>query len=147
MSSRTAELVDAALAALDEGAPATVAQQLDMLVELAMGLQTRPRQPADVDAALELYTRALALCPPEAFLLRARIAARRATALQASPTGGTPALMEARDHLEMARAVLRDHGTPEELAEVEMNLGLVLQSLAGEGRVPLRDAVSAYQRA
>ncbi|MDE2017541.1 MAG: hypothetical protein KGI57_07545, partial [Hyphomicrobiales bacterium] len=36
---------------------------------------------------------------------------------------------------------------PEEVAEAEMNLGLALQSLAGAGRAPIKDAIGAYQRA
>lgn len=146
MTVRATEEVQAALSALEDPSWSD-AQKVDMLVEIAMGLQTQPRQPADLHAALDLYDRALHLSAPTDYLVRARITARRATALHSSPGGGVPALLEARDGLEMARAVLRDHGEPEELAEAEMNLGLVLQSLAGEGKAPLKDAISAYQRA
>jgi tetratricopeptide (TPR) repeat protein len=38
-------------------------------------------------------------------------------------------------------------GTPAEVAEAEMNLGLCLQHLAGAGRARLPDAIAAYQRA
>jgi tetratricopeptide (TPR) repeat protein len=42
---------------------------------------------------------------------------------------------------------LTEFGRPEEVAEAEINLGLVLQCLAGVGRAPMGEAVAAYQRA
>ena len=43
--------------------------------------------------------------------------------------------------------ILVNCGRPEEIAEAEMNLGLVVQNLAGAGRARITDAISAYQRA
>jgi tetratricopeptide (TPR) repeat protein len=40
-----------------------------------------------------------------------------------------------------------DFGQPEELAEAEMNLGVVVQNLAGAGHGRVTDAIGAYQRA
>ena len=43
--------------------------------------------------------------------------------------------------------VLEERGAPEEVAEAQMNLGLVLQGLVGFGLAELKDAVQLYQRA
>ena len=80
-------------------------------------------------------------------MLKARITARKATALQAIP-GEDPAFLEqARDAYQSVLPIFNSHGSPEELAELEMNLGLVLQSLAGLHRARITDAIAAYQRA
>lgn len=43
--------------------------------------------------------------------------------------------------------MLRAEGRPEEVAELEMNIGVVLQNLASMGRARITDAIAAYQRA
>ena len=79
-------------------------------------------------------------------LLKARITARKATAWQAMP-GDDPTFLElARDAYKSVLPIFQSQGTPEELAELEMNFGLVLQSLAGLRRGRITDAISAYQR-
>ena len=142
---RVEDLVRAALtAAQDECAP--VVERAEMLTELAMGLQRRPKTPEHLHAAVRLYDHALALCPVDAPLLSARITARKGTALQAIPESGTTWLAQARAAYEAALPVLARLGTGEEVAEAEMNLGLVLQQLAGVGRARISDAIAAYQR-
>ncbi|MEM1264174.1 MAG: hypothetical protein AAGH76_17375 [Pseudomonadota bacterium] len=121
--------------------------QVDMLVEIAMGLQQQPKSPAQLHNAVALYDKALEKCPEHDLLLAARIQARRATALQAIPETGSECLLQAQAGLETALVTLTEHGKPEEVAEVNMNLGLVLQSLAGMQQAKLTDAISAYQRA
>jgi tetratricopeptide (TPR) repeat protein len=138
--------LEAALAAAGD-ASATPAERAEMLMEIAMGLQQRPKTPDHLSGAVALYDRALSLCPPDERLLRVRLSARRATALQAMPEEGTEAIEEARLALEEAIPALAELGGPEEVAEAEMNLGLVLQYLAGLGRARLSDAIAAYQRA
>jgi tetratricopeptide (TPR) repeat protein len=118
-----------------------------MLMEIAMGLQQQPKSPDQLHSAVTLYDKALAICPDDTRLLRARIQARKATALQAIPEQGTVSLEQARAVFEEAIPTLIDFGKPEELAEAEMNLGLVVQNLAGAGRARITDAISAYQRA
>lgn len=146
MSGRVVEEVRAALSAA-VNADANEVERAEMLMELAMGVQQRPKSTDQLQSAVALYDEALALCPDEERLLRARILARKGTALQAIPEEGTQALETARAVYDEARATLSDCGLPEELAEVEMNLGLVLQNLAGAGRARITDAISAYQRA
>ena len=140
-----AELQAALNAANDEGA--SPVERTEMLMEIAMGLQLRPKAPEQLIAAVELYQRALDLCPAGERLLRARITARKATALQALPGEGAESLQAAREAHETALALLRDGGRAEEVAEVEMNLGLVIQTLASLNRARITDAIAAYQRA
>jgi tetratricopeptide (TPR) repeat protein len=135
-----------ALRAADDPA-ATPVERAEMLMEIALELQQRPKSAEHLDGAVALYERALELVPGDERLLRARLSARRATALQAMPEEGTAALEEARRGYEGAIPILTEFGRPEEVAEAEINLGLVLQCLAGVGRAPMGDAVAAYQRA
>jgi tetratricopeptide (TPR) repeat protein len=139
------ELRAALLAAQDESFSA--AERAEMLMEIAMGLQQRPRSVAYLEAAVQLYERAGALCPGEQRLLRARISARCATALQALPDDDGAGLIKARDLYQQILPIFIAQGLAEEVAETEMNLGLVLQTLAGAGRARITDAISAYQRA
>jgi tetratricopeptide (TPR) repeat protein len=146
MADRLEDEIRAAVAAADDE-NASPTERAEMLMEIALGLQQRPKSPEHLAAAADLYARALTLCPASEPLLAARITARRGTALQAMPEEGVTLLEEARDAFARAIPVLREHGRPEEVAEAEMNAGLVLQSLAGAGRALITDAISAYQRA
>lgn len=145
-SSLSASQYDAALAAVESDA-ATAEEKAEMLMEIAMGMQTRPKTPADLERAVALYERALATCPEDAPLLRARVSARMGTALQALPDGGIDALHRAQFAFEAALPVLEAKGKPAEGAETQMNLGLALQSLAASGAARLTDAVQCYHRA
>jgi tetratricopeptide (TPR) repeat protein len=146
MVNRFEDQVRAALSvAADESTPAE--ERAEMLMEMAMDLQVKPKSPEQLLAAVSLYDKALEICPAREELLTARIAARKATALQAVPESGTVSLEQARAIYERVLPVLAQSGTAEECAEAEMNLGLVLQSLADAGRARLTDAISAYQRA
>lgn len=151
------ELVDPTTGRLDDlmriahaaahDASSTAVERAEMLVELAMGLQRRPKTPQHLTAAIELYEQALSLCPQDDPLLRARITARKGTALQAVPEQGTRFLEQARTAYEQCLPLLTRFGGPEETAEAEMNLGLVLQHLAGCARASITEAIAAYQRA
>jgi tetratricopeptide (TPR) repeat protein len=145
MPSRAESEVEAALAAV-AAEEATVGEKVEMLMEMAIGLQTRPRSPDDLHKAVLLYDKALETCPADHYVLRGRIHARLATALQAIPTDDLAPLKDARRNLESARDILKHDGTPEERAEIEMNLGLVLQTLACAGAAPITEAIAAYQR-
>lgn len=138
--------LEAALAAADE-ADATPEERAEMLMEIAMGLQLRPKSAQQLRDAVALYERALTIVPEQAPLLRARISARLGTALQTLPDGGAEALDRARGCFCAALEVLLARGQPEEVAEAELNQGLVLQSLAGQGRGRITEAIAAYHRA
>jgi tetratricopeptide (TPR) repeat protein len=146
MLSRAESEVQAALAAVEAEA-ASLTEKIEMLMEMAMGLQIRPKTADDLQQAILLYEKALTLCPAELFLLRGRLHARLATALQALPADDLSPLKQAQRNLEAARDILRHDGGAEEMAEIEMNLGLVLQSLANVNAAPITAAISAYQRA
>jgi tetratricopeptide (TPR) repeat protein len=145
-SDRVADEVRAALAAAED-ASAQPSERAEMLMEIAMGLQQRPKTAEQLHSAVALYDKALAVCPEAEPLLRARITARKGTALQAIPERGTTFLEQARAAFEEAMPTLIHLGRPEELAEAEMNLGVVVQNLCGAGRARITDAISAYQRA
>ncbi len=106
-----------------------------------------PKGPEQLIDAISLYERALVLCPEEEILLNARLHARKATALQMVPSEEPGYLLQARDELETALKVLSLHGLAEEVAEAEMNLGLIMQSLAPLNRAKITDAIALYQRA
>lgn len=137
---------DAAIAAAESEA-ASPEEKAEMLMEIAMGMQMRPKTVDQLHQAVALYERALTACPYDAPLLQARVRSRMGTALQALPNGGTAALYKAQACYEEALPVLRAKGKPEEAAEADMNLGLVQQSLAGVGAGRIHDAMQCYHRA
>ncbi len=146
MASRAEIEVQAAFAAV-EAEDATLGEKIEMLMEIAMSLQLRPKTPDDLHQAVLLYEKAFQLCPDELDLLRGRLHARLATALQAMPSNDLNYLKAAKWHLETAQEILKHDALKEEMAEIEMNLGLVLQSLANANAAPITAAISAYQRA
>lgn len=122
-------------------------EKVDLLIQIATGLQQKPKSPQQLFNAVTLYDKALELCPENETLLAARTRARKGTALQAIPDDSTEYLFKAQAEFETALPVLNQAGTAEEAAEAEMNLGLVLQSLAGMHAVPITESIKAYQRA
>jgi len=123
------------------------AEKAEMLMEIAMGLQQKPKALEDLDAAVTLYEKALEICPADMALLSARIRARLGTVLMVLPSDGPDSLEGARDAFATALQTLTDEGSNEEVAEAEMNLGLALQNLAAMHRARIQDAIAAYQRA
>jgi tetratricopeptide (TPR) repeat protein len=146
MQTLTQAQLQAALAAAEDDSAAPE-ERAEMLMEIAMGLQQRPDSAQQLHDAVRLYRRGLELAPPPAALLRARLGARLATALQALPDGGHASLEQALEALRAALPVLEARGRPEEAAEAELNQGLMLQALAGSGRARIQDAINAYLRA
>ena len=144
--SRTPEQVDAAMRMVEE-AQGTPVEKAEMLMEIAMSLQQKPKEASDIEAAVTLYETALSLNMKDLPLLAARIRARMATALMIIPSEDTLPLERARDELETALGTLTAEGSDEEIAEAEMNLGLVLQNLAPFHKARIQDSISAYQRA
>ncbi len=144
--SRTKQQVDAALAAVED-ANASDADKAQMLTEIAMGLQQSPREASDLFAAIDLYRKALTLVPAGETLAAARIRARMATALMAMPSHSASEMQQARSEITVALATLTAEGSEAEIAEAEMNLGLICQTLAGMRLLPIQAAISAYQRA
>ena len=136
---------EAALSAAED-ADASPEERAEMLMEIAMGMQARPKSPQQLIDAVSLYQRARDVAPPQAVLLKARIVARMGTALQAVPDSSADSLEQALQCFQSAIQTLQLHGKPEEVAEAELNQGLVMQALTGLGRGRITDAISAYHR-
>ncbi|WP_017716712.1 hypothetical protein [Kamptonema formosum] len=142
----TGAAVRAALAAI-ESESATAVEKIEMLLEMALGFQKKPKSAEELQDAIFLYQRALALCGEEYPLLRARATAGMGTALRAIPSEGAQLLVQAREAYEAALPILQEFASPEEVAEAQMNLGLVLQSLVPFNLARTGDSIQAYQRA
>ena len=133
-----------ALAAVEAG-DHSLSEQIDMLVEIAMRLQNSPRDVGQLQAAIQLYDRALSLLGENDQLAQARVMARRATALMQLPEVDAETVKALLTDLQQAADTLHAEGGKEEAAECDMNLGLALQSSGQVGSLPR--AIQAYQRA
>ena len=129
-----------------ESEAGTQSEKAEMLMEVAMGLQQKPERTEDIEAAVELYRLAMEIAPEGETLGVARIRARMATALMAVPSEDATELKQAKTEIETALSVLTAEGSGPEIAEAEMNLGLICQTLAGMHMLPIQPAISAYQR-
>jgi tetratricopeptide (TPR) repeat protein len=134
-----------ALAALDRD-NYTVQEKIDMLIEIAMAIQTRPKTAGQLFEAITLYDQAFRLCTEDAILLKARIKARKATALQVVPGETSDHLFEAQKLLLDALPIISEFGSSQEAAEAQLNLGLTHQALASCGKGKITDAIDCYQR-
>ena len=128
-----------------EDPQASPEERAEMLMEIAMSLQLKPKSPRQLRDAVTLYGRALEQQPSA--LLAARIRSRMGTALQSIPQGSGDTLKQASQCYESAMSELVANGKPEEGAEAQMNLGLALQGLAGLGMARIQDAIQCYHRA
>ena len=126
---------------------ATQAEKIEMLMEIAMGLQQKPKTPNDILDAIALYEEGIALCGDDTILLKARVGARLATAQMHFPADDTSYLQNARANIE---AALENPTHPRKslgrLLEAEMNYGLILQNLSSVHQARIQDCISAYQR-
>lgn len=146
-SNRLSDVQFRAAMATAESCDANDSEKVEMLMEIAMGLQLKPKSIHDLRQAVSLYDKAVSLCPPHENLLKARVQARLATALNAITEIVPDNLYKAQEALDSAIAVFKKHGSEEELAEAELNLGLTLQTLAALGRCKISEAINAYLRA
>lgn len=138
--------IKAALAAI-ESDEASLSEKVEMLIEMAVGLQEKPKSSQQLEDAVFLYHRGLELCPPDYSLLRARCLSGMGTALRTIPAEGARLLLEAKIAYETALPMLERYASPEEVAEVHMNMGVVLQGLVPFREATMQDAIKAYQRA
>ncbi len=127
-----------------ERADASPQDKLQMLLQLAQGLERAARGPAEYALAGRLYDQAMNWCRRP--LDQARVEVARAAAMSLNPAADLADLEQARDQLEAALPGLAE-GSEEEQAAAQMSLGLILQSLAAERRASIQDAISAYQSA
>ncbi|HIK03745.1 MAG TPA: hypothetical protein IGS40_03365 [Trichormus sp. M33_DOE_039] len=142
----TDSTVKAALAAITSES-ATTAEKIQMLIELAQSLQKKPKTPQDLWNAVELYQQANKLCDVDYPLWKARSQAGMAGALKSIPDVGAELLLRAKACYEEALPILKQLATPIEVAELQMNLGLVLQSLVPFNLARIADSIAMYQEA
>ncbi|BCL34821.1 hypothetical protein [Nostoc sp. MS1] len=142
----TDSTVKAAMAAIASES-ATTEEKIQMLIELAQGLQKKPKTPDDLWNAVELYQQAIKMCGTDYSLWKARSQAGMAGALKSIPEAGAELLLQAKAGYEEALPILQQLAVPEEIAEAQMNLGLVLQSLVAFNAARITDSIAAYQEA
>jgi tetratricopeptide (TPR) repeat protein len=145
-SSITDSFVKAAIAAISSES-ATTAEKIQMLMEIATGLQKKPKTSQDLRHAIGLFDRAYQMCGEEYVLLKARAKVGKAGALQMIPNGDSQILQEARADYEEALPILQQLATAEEVAAAQMNLGLVLQSLVPENLARISESIHFYHEA
>lgn len=142
----TDSTVKAAIAAIASES-ATTQEKIDMLIELAQGLQKKPQNAQDLWSAIALYKRATEMCSDDYPLMKARAKVGMAGALRTIPDEGTELLLEAKAAYVEALPILQQLASKEELAEAQMNFGLVLQSLVPFNLAQIADSIKAYQEA
>ncbi|QSJ17636.1 hypothetical protein JYQ62_01785 [Nostoc sp. UHCC 0702] len=142
----TDSALKAAIAAMASES-ATPEEKIQMLIEMAQGFQKKPKTAQDLRNAVGLYYRAYEMSGEEYPLLKARAKAGMAGTLQAIPDGGTELLLQAKASYEEALPILQQLASPEEVAEAQMNLGLVLQSLVPFNLARMTDSIQAYHEA
>lgn len=144
--SMTDSAVKAAMAVIASSS-ATTQEKIEMLIEMAQGFQKKPKTAQDLWNAVSLCHQAHDLCAEDNLLWKARAKAGMATALKAIPDVGEQLLLEAKQRLEEALPILLEFAPQEEVAEAQMNLGLVLQSLVPFNLARMTDSIQAYQKA
>ncbi len=138
--------VTAAIAAIASESVKTE-EKIQMLIEMAQGFQKKPKSAKDLRNAVSLYYRAYEMSGEDYPLLKARSQVGMAGALQAIPDVDSDLLLQAKVGYEEALPILQQLASPEEVAEAQMNLGLVLQSLVPFHLARITDSIQAYQEA
>jgi tetratricopeptide (TPR) repeat protein len=144
--SMTDAAVKAAMTVIDSS-PATTQEKIQMLIEMAQGFQKKPKNAQDLWNAVSLYNQAYNLSTEDNLLWKARAKAGLGSTFKAIPDGEEKLLVEAKAAYEEALTILQQLAPPEEVAEAQMNLGLVLQSLVPFNLARIADSIQAYQTA
>jgi tetratricopeptide (TPR) repeat protein len=144
--SMTDSAVKAAMTVI-ASSPATTQEKIEMLIEMAQGFQKKPKSAQDLWNAVSLCQQAHDLCSEDNLLWQARAKTGMAGALKAIPDVGEQLLLEARTAYEEALPILQQSAPPEEVAEAQMNVGLVLQSLVPFNLARMTDSIQAYHKA
>lgn len=144
--SMTNSTVKAAMKVISETSAIT-SEKIEMLIEIAQGFVKKPKTADDLWNAVALYDKANELCQEEHSLLKARAKLGKANALRAIPDNGTQLLLQAKSNYQEALPSLQELASPSELAEAQMNLGLVLQSLIPFNLAQVTECIQVYQQA
>ncbi|MBD2208347.1 hypothetical protein H6G27_00495 [Nostoc linckia FACHB-104] len=142
----TGSVVKAAIVAITSES-ATTEEKIQMLIEIAFGMQKQPQTSKDLRNAISLYYRAYEMCGADFPLLQAKAKVGMARALQRIPNAGPQLLLQAKAAYEEALPLLKQFATKEEVAATQMNLGLVLQLLVPFNLARIVDSISAYHQA
>ncbi|MCM0591602.1 MAG: hypothetical protein HEQ35_21950 [Gloeotrichia echinulata IR180] len=142
----TDSAVKAAIAAIASES-ATTEEKIQILIEMALGFQKRPKTAKDLRYAVSLYYRAYQMCGEDYPLLKAQALVGMAGTLQTIPDGGSELLLQAKAGYEEALPILQQLASPEEVAQAQMNFGLVLQSLVPFNLARITDSIQAYHEA
>ncbi|MBD2292754.1 hypothetical protein H6G06_04455 [Anabaena sphaerica FACHB-251] len=145
-SSITDSAVKAAIAAISSES-ATAEEKIQMLIEMAQGFLKQPKTSQDLRNGLGLFYRAYEMCGEDYPLLKARSKVGMAGTLQIIPDSNPQLLVQAKESYEEALEILQQFATLEEVAETQMNLGLVLQSLVPYNLARITDSIQAYHEA
>ena len=145
-SSITDSFVKAAIASISSES-ATTAEKIQMLIEIAQGFQKKPKTAQDLHNAIGLFDRAYQMCGDDYVLLKARAKVGMAGSLQMIHDGGSQFLQQARADYQEALPILQQLATAEEVAAVQMNLGLVFQSLVPYNLAQITESIHAYHEA
>ena len=143
--SQSETTVQAAIAAVESESP-SLSEKIEMLLAIATDLQQKPKSSQQLEAAIALYNKAIELSEETYPLFKARALAGKGTALRTIPSESAELLLSAKQAYELALPILQELASPKEVAEVEMNLGLVLQALVPFNQAKMQDAVQAYKR-
>lgn len=143
--SQSQTTVKAAIAAI-ESETASLSEKIEMLLAIATDLQKKPKSTQQLEAAIALYDKAIELSFKSYPLFKARALVGKGTALRTIPSESAELLLSAKQAYELALPILQELASPKEVAEVEMNLGLVLQALVPFQQAKMQDAISAYKR-
>ncbi len=130
-----------------EEARATPSEKADMLMQIAMGLQIKPKSVEDLEAAVHLYRAGLDICPAEEPALAARIRARMGTALMATPSQDAEPLLAARAAFEAALPGAAQGRRRRGGCGSGDEPGAHAANLAPLNKARIQDAIGAYQRA
>jgi tetratricopeptide (TPR) repeat protein len=126
---------------------ATMEEKIQMLIEMAQGFLKQPKSSQDLRNALGLFYRAYEMCGKNYPLWQARSKIGMAGTLQVIPDSNPQLLQQAQENYQEALPILQQLATPEEVAEAQMNLGLVLQSLVAYNLARITDSIQAYHEA
>ena len=129
-----------------ESESASLSEKIEMLLAIATDLQKKPKSSQQLEVAVALYEKTIELSEESFPLFKARALAGKGTATRTIPRQGPEFLLIAKEAYELAMPILEELGTPKEVAEVEMNLGLVLQALVPFHQAKMQEAIEAYQR-
>jgi tetratricopeptide (TPR) repeat protein len=142
----TDSAVKAAMTAISDES-ATAEEKIQMLIEMAQGFLKKPKTAQDLRSGLGLFYRAYQMCGEDYPLWKARAKVGMGGALQMIPDSNPQLLVQAKESYEEALPILQEFAEPVEVAETQLNLGLVLQSLVPHNLARMTDSIQAYHEA